>query len=323
MQPLISVVLPVYKPQPDFFRECIESVLSQSHPNFELVISDDSPAQHAEELLRQFGDERIRYFKNPGKKGIFQNLNHAIRQSKGEFVQIFCQDDRMYSQLLAEQLRVLEKFPQAGFAYAQSDIIDEAGKIIAPCKYPGTAEQRDILIPRQKAFNSFFRYGCLPGNLSTVMLRRSLIDEVGYFNEEFPFGGDFKYWADAIEWHEFAIVLPPMVAVRSHNHQASRVLGAVQWTQDAVPVYRQLYKRVHTGRSRLLSLLFINESFGVQSFYGILVAAWKKRQPALLKKLLLLNEHPFKLWLIVALFVLTLKNRLRIFQLKSVQLFAI
>lgn len=322
MQPLISVVLPAYNPDPRFFRECIESVLGQSYRHFELIISDDSPAQEAGELLRQFDDERIRFFKNPGEKGIFPNLNHAIRQSKGEFIQIICQDDRMYDRLLEEQLRVLEKFPTAGFVYAQSDIIDETGRIIDPCKYPGTPERRDILIPQQKAFNCFFRYGCLPGNLSTVMLRRSLIDEIGYFDEKYSFGGDFKYWVDAIERHEFAIMLPPLIEVRSHSQQASRVMGAVKWTEDAVPVYRQLFDRVKVGSSHLLPWLFINESFGVQSFYGILRAAYTERQPGLLKNLLLLNRRPFNLWLIIAFFVVTLRRNFKIFQLKEVQLFA-
>lgn len=313
--------MPVYKPEPYFFRTCIESVLNQSWQNWELVVSDDSSTQEAGELLSQFKDERIRFFKNTGKKGIFPNLNHAIRQARGEFLQIFCQDDLMRVRLLEEQLNVLQKYPSAGFVYAQSDIINESGQIIEPCKYPGTPKKADMLIPQQKAFNYFFKYGCLPGNLSTVMMRRSLVTEVGDFKEEFSFGGDFKYWVDSIEKHDFAILLPPMVAVRRHKQQASRVLGIVKWTEDSVVIYRQLFEQVKIDMGWLRPRLFINERFGVQSFYGILAAACSEPKPALLKELLLLHRYPFNLWLIITFFVLTFGGRFKIFQLKEIQLF--
>ena len=319
--PLVSVVLPAYNPDPLFFRECIESILGQSYRNFELIISDDSPGLETSDLLRPFDDGRIRFFRNTLGKGIFPNLNHAIRQSKGELIQIFCQDDCMYERMLEEQVGVLKKFPEAGFVYAQSDIIDETSKITDPCKYPGTPEKREILIPQQKAFNCFLRYGCLPGNLSTVMLRRSLIGEIGYFDEKFPYGGDFKYWVDATGRHEFAILLPPYVAVRSHSQQASRVMGAIRWTEDVAPVYRQLYDRIQIGSSKLRPWLYINESFGVQSFYAILRSAFSMKKPSLLKKLALLNQKPFSLPLIFGFFVVTLKRRIKFFQLKEIDLF--
>jgi hypothetical protein len=126
---------------------------------------------------------------------------------------------------------------------------------------------------------------------------------------------------DAIERHEFAIVLPPLVAVRSHSQQASRVMGAVKWTEDVAPVYRQLYGRIKIGNSKLRPWLFINENFGVQSFYAIFRSAILMRKPGLIKKLALLNQKPFSLPLILFFFTVTMKRRLKYFQLSDVDLF--
>ena len=183
---LISVLLPTYNPDFSYFKKCVESVLSQSHTNFELIISDDSPTQEVRDFLQSYNDQRIRFFKNKTGKGIFQNLNHAISQSKGAFLQIFCQDDYMYEGLLEYQLRALNENSKAGFVYAQYDAVNEKDEMNIPCDFSGNKEDEIFFVPQQKATNLFFKYGCLPGNLSTVMLRKSVIEEQGLFSENYP-----------------------------------------------------------------------------------------------------------------------------------------
>lgn len=319
--PEISVVLAVYNPDPQFFCECLDSILAQSIDDFEIIISDDAPNGQIEQLLRQYSSEKIKYLRNPAGKGIFSNFNHALHCASGEYLQVFCQDDRMYPNYLAEQRRVLQKYPGAGFVYAQCDVIDERGGIKEPCAYPGKAEKPDMPVPRSKAINCFFKYGCLPGNLSTVMIRRKLFEELGPFDVNYPFAADFRYWVDAIRRYDFAINLVPLLGVRSHEKQASRTLGAVQWATDAAPVYGILLDQLSVRKSRLYAKLFINEHFGIQSFYAIVKMSLHQKKPSLLKKLSILNQAPFNLLLIIGLSVLTFWQKFQLFQLEEIQLF--
>jgi len=319
--PLVSVVLPVFNPDPQYFSECLGSILMQSVKDFEIVISDDSPDGQAEKFFQQFSSEKIKYRRNPGPRGIFSNLNHALHCASGDYFQIFCQDDRMYPNYLAEQRRALQKYPGAAFVYAQCDGIDEQGNIKVPCAHPGTPKKPDMLVSRPKAINCFFKYGCLPGNLSTVMMRRELFQELGPFDVNYPFAGDFRYWVDAILLHDFAINLMPLLGVRSHEKQASRTLGAVQWAADAAPVYGVLLAHLSVGQSRLFAKLFINEHFGIQSFSSIVRMGLYQKKPSLLKKLSILNQPPFNLPLIIGLGVLTFWQKFKLLRLEEIQLF--
>ena len=318
---LISVLLPTYNPDLVYFKKCIESVLRQTYTNFELIISDDSPTAVVADFLKKYNDKRIRFFKNKTGKGIFQNLNHAIRQSKGSFLQIFCQDDYMYEGMLANQVRALNEYPEAGFVYAQYDAVNEQDEMNIPCRFSGNIADELFFVPQQKATNLFFKYGCLPGNLSTVMLRKKVIDDQGGFSEDYPFVGDFKYWVDITKKHGFAIVRPPMLAVRTHSKQASHTMGGVKWIEEVLPIYQQLFQEINIGGDSRLPRLFINEKMGVQGFYIILRSLLVSKKPALLKKLRLLNRAPFKLWLIVVLFIVTLRQKIKFFQLDNVVLF--
>ncbi|MEO1257488.1 MAG: glycosyltransferase [Bacteroidota bacterium] len=318
---LISVLLPTYNPDLRYFNKCIESVLNQSYTNFELIISDDSPTTIVTDFLQKYNDPRIRFFKNKKGKGIFQNLNHAIGQADGAFLQIFCQDDYMYEGLLTNQLRALNENPKAGFVYAQYDAVNEKDEMNIPCHFSGNKQDEIFFVPQQKATNLFFKYGCLPGNLSTVMLRKKVIEEQGLFSEDYPYVGDFKCWVDITKRHGFAIVRPPMLAVRTHSQQASHTMGGIKWIEEVLPIYQQLYREISIGESRRMPRLFINEKMGVQGFYLILKSMVLSKKPALLKKLRLLNQAPFKLWLIVVLFVVTLRQKIKFFQLDNVILF--
>ncbi|TAK37245.1 MAG: glycosyltransferase [Saprospiraceae bacterium] len=320
-KPAISVVIPIYNPNPTFFSECLESILKQSHDDFEIIISDDDTTDQSRNILRHFPSEKIKYRHNPGPKGIFSNLNHALQCSAGEYLQIFCQDDRMYPDYLARQQQALQKYPSAVFVYAQCDVIDERGDIKAPCANPGTPGNHYLLVPAPKAINCFFKYGCLPGNLSTVMMRRKLYEELGPFNVNYPYAGDFKYWVDAILRHDFVINLVPLLNVRNHEKQASQILGAGQWTADTTPIYNTLLDHLNIRKSRLYARLFINENFGVQSFYAILKAALLKQELARLTELSALHKRPFNLWLIALLFLITLRQRIRLFKLEEISLF--
>ena len=318
---LISVLLPTYQPNEGYFVKCIESILSQTYSNFELIISDDSSSDVVEKLLEKYNDDRIKYIRNQGGKGIFQNLNHAAKISTGNFIQIFCQDDYMYKGMLEKQVVAMNKFQDAGFVYAQYEAINGEGKVTIPGNFSGRPENELYFVPQQKATNLFFKYGCLPGNLSTVMLRREVLDEMGGFDEKTPFVGDFKYWVEVTKKYGFAIVRPPMLAVRTHSMQASQTMGGVKWIEEVLPIYQELYQGINIGESKRLARLFINEKMGVQGLYIILKSFFLTKKIALLKRLKLLNKEPFSLGLIVVLFIATLRQKLSYFKLNNVVLF--
>ena len=76
--PKISVLIPVYKTNPDYLKEAVQSVLNQTFANFELLVLDDCPEDSREDVVKSFQNKRIKYFKNGKNLGITPSRNKLI-----------------------------------------------------------------------------------------------------------------------------------------------------------------------------------------------------------------------------------------------------
>ena len=91
----ISVILPVYNGLP-FLKASVESVLQQTHPDFQFFIVDDRSDDGSADYLRTLNDPRVQLFFNENNKGLFYNLNLLIKKSDTSLIKLWSQDDIMY-----------------------------------------------------------------------------------------------------------------------------------------------------------------------------------------------------------------------------------
>ena len=105
--PLISIVMPA-KNSGDFISECIDSIVSQTYNNWELLVVDDSSKDNTYAILREYEDKdkRIQVIKNK-REGIIEALRLAYSMSKGDFITRMDSDDIMSSNKLEEMSGVL------------------------------------------------------------------------------------------------------------------------------------------------------------------------------------------------------------------------
>ena len=89
----VSVLVPVYEPQPEYLLQMAESVLDQTFGNFELILADGSPAQALTAVRLSKENERIRYLRGIPGGGISENSNTALSASEGEVIVLLDQDD--------------------------------------------------------------------------------------------------------------------------------------------------------------------------------------------------------------------------------------
>ena len=107
--------------------------------------------------------------------------------------------------------------PAIGMSYCLRDHIDTNGQRIRKTGQR-TAQ---ILSPAQVAQASFY-YGSLPGNISTVMLRREVLEVVGFFREDMQYAGDYELWTRIAANHSTGVVAPALIDLRFHHGQLSR-----------------------------------------------------------------------------------------------------
>jgi glycosyltransferase involved in cell wall biosynthesis len=171
--PLISIVLPVYNPPPVFFRECLDSVLAQIYPHWELCVADDASTNpEIRNILNEYQakDERIKIVFREKNGHISAASNSALEIATGEYVALLDHDDTLAPHALFEMAKALLANPETDIFYSNEDKIDEQGRhdsvALKACWSPDY-------------FLSFMYIGHL------TMYRRSLITSVGGFRVGF------------------------------------------------------------------------------------------------------------------------------------------
>jgi len=90
-EPLVSILMPVFNEE-KYISKAIDSVLSQTYINFELIIIDDGSTDKTSEVIKGYSDKRISFYQ-PGKIGKVAAFNLAFSKSKGDFICFFAGDD--------------------------------------------------------------------------------------------------------------------------------------------------------------------------------------------------------------------------------------
>lgn len=139
-EPSISVCLPVRNGE-KYLEWAIESVLNQSHRDFELLIADDCSYDRSVDIIEKFArkDSRIRHWANSTQLGLFANYNACMSHASGTFIKLFAQDDYWEPDMLSQCLDAFNRYPnlklvstarrwmeQPGFMGVASDLVTAA-----------------------------------------------------------------------------------------------------------------------------------------------------------------------------------------------------
>ena len=102
---LVSIITPTFN-SADFISETIDSIIAQSYPNWELLITDDCSTDTTVDIIKQYieKDGRIRLLQLNNNSGAGVARNHSIKEAKGRFIAFCDSDDRWYPDKLERQL---------------------------------------------------------------------------------------------------------------------------------------------------------------------------------------------------------------------------
>ena len=176
-KPKISIVVPLYNTDTEFFRELLYSVHCQTYKNWELCLADGSekPLEKIQSMVK--GDKRIKYKFLGENKGISGNTNAALEMATGDFISLLDHDDILDITALYEVVKVINENKDVDFIYTDEDkfhFIDEP--YFAPHFKPDYAP--DTL----RSNNYICHYS---------VIRKDLLKRVGGFRSEFDGAQDF------------------------------------------------------------------------------------------------------------------------------------
>jgi len=187
----VSVVLPFLDASP-FMRECIDAVIAQTYPHWELVLVDDGSRDDstaiAQEYVRRFPG-RMRYLEHPGheNRGISASRNVGVREARGEFIAELDADDVWLPDKLARLVPELEAHPDVGMVYGNSlywyswtgepaDAARDHLPVMEPTDGPSNGSE---VLFRQLRAKTASPCPC------AVLLRKSVVERVGGSEEQF------------------------------------------------------------------------------------------------------------------------------------------
>jgi hypothetical protein len=119
IDPLVSVVIPAYKPT--YLARAIESALNQTHRSTEIVVSDNCPDEGVRLFVERY--PAIRYVRNP-TTGVYSNFRNCIRLARGEFVKFLLDDDELANRCIEVLVDGFEEYPDATLAASAYRVID-------------------------------------------------------------------------------------------------------------------------------------------------------------------------------------------------------
>lgn len=126
-----SICIPAYKSR--YLHSCIESILKQTLPDFELIILNDCSPEPVDAIVQQFGDIRIKYFNNDQNVGaidLVKNWNKCLSLATGEYIMIMGDDDLLAADYLEEFSKLIDLYPTLHVFHCRTRIINDAGETI-------------------------------------------------------------------------------------------------------------------------------------------------------------------------------------------------
>lgn len=134
--PCVSIGIPVYNGEA-FLSACLESLLSQTFTDFEIIIVDNASTDGTERIARDYvtRDARLRYYRNDYNIGPIANFDRALRLARGKYFKWAAHDDLCAPEWLERCVEVMERDPQVALCYTKMCIIDAAGQILQHYDY--------------------------------------------------------------------------------------------------------------------------------------------------------------------------------------------
>ena len=176
-RPRISIVVPVYNPEPSWLRDAIDSVRGQLYDNWQLCIADDASTKPGvRELLIEYEqDARINVVYQGKNQGISAASNAALALADGEYIGLLDHDDELTPDALHEVVKLLNE-RQYDFIYSDEDKRDPSGRRVAPFFKPDWSPDLEYSSNYVTHFSVY---------------RRKLVQEVGGFRKEFDGSQDY------------------------------------------------------------------------------------------------------------------------------------
>lgn len=225
----ITVLMTVYNPGP-YFQPALQSVLGQTHRNFELLIIDDASTDGVLAASGASADPRVRIHRNAVNMGQTRSLNVGLQLARGEWIARMDADDMALPQWLERQSTfAASQKPATAVISTRAAVIDEHNRLLRVLNTPVSEEE----IRMKSLWAS-------PINHVGSLMRRSELVKAGGYDENFKIAADYDLWARLLN-RGLTLAVCPQVSVLIRIHEKS--LSVTNRSQREIPEVKDVVTR--------------------------------------------------------------------------------
>ncbi|WP_422759563.1 glycosyltransferase [Microcoleus anatoxicus] len=234
-QPLVSVCIPTYNGE-KYLNEAILSVIAQSYPNLEIIVSDDGSTDQTVAIAKSLTDKFSGDFKilTHTQFGLVKNWNYCISESKGKYIKLLCQDDLLEPECITELVNLAEQNEQIGLVFSRRGVLlaeDAASDPACQAIGRGAVEisrnwstlqpiqDGKVLLAEPNILNNPINK---IGEPSTVLIKKEVFDLVGLFDVELQQLVDVEMWFRIMSYYKIGFVNKCLSHWRVHLSQLTR-----------------------------------------------------------------------------------------------------
>jgi glycosyltransferase involved in cell wall biosynthesis len=216
MPPRVSYLIASYN-YGRYVAQTIDSLLTQTFQDLEVIVIDDCSPDNSREVLQRFAtDPRVRLVFHATNQGNIRTYNEALALARGEFMGIVGSDDyALRTDATARQVAVFDAHPRVGFVYSAHTYVDEHSQPFRVFKpwaddyvRDGLAEFRDL------AFRNYVPH-------TGTLVRRAAHDQLGVYDLSLPHAADWELWLRIAGRFQVGYVAEPLYAYRIHGQNMS------------------------------------------------------------------------------------------------------
>lgn len=200
--PRVSVIMSAHNEE-RYVRSAIDSILRQTFGDFEFVVIDDGSVDRTAEILKGYQDPRVRVY-HQANQGQSVALNRGIRLASGSFIARMDADDVALPQRLEKEVAFLDGHPEIGLVGTWCVKVDSI-----------TGQERLHPLPEEDGAIRKFMTVDNPFIHSSVMIRKSVLDRVGLYDEGLIWQ-DYDLWVRIARHYRMANIPDPLIIRRKH-----------------------------------------------------------------------------------------------------------
>lgn len=222
MPPTISIVITVYNRE-RYLGAAIESVLKQTHRDFELLIWDDGSTDKSGEIARHYAllDKRIRVMRGE-QSGVAHALKSAVSATSGDYLGWVDSDDILAPTALEETISILNNYLQVGLVYTDYQLIDECGNL------HGIGHRSQIPYSKERLLVDFMTF-------HFRLLRRTAYEYIGGIDTTFAYAEDYDLCLKLSEITEVHHIAQSLYYYRLHETNiTNNQFEVIRWTHKAI-----------------------------------------------------------------------------------------